>query len=105
MAANWEYRSLLVEGPEGQSALTKAGQEGWEMVGVSDGVAFLKRPVETVQEPPPQLPPANLCGGCSYFGGVGSVNKKSGLVPGFCNLHQWSTNTAQTCEKFDAKKQ
>lgn len=104
---NWEYKSLPVEA-DTTSALEKAGEEGWELVSVSGGAAFLKRErPPAISEPVTVLvEDARVCGNCVNFAKTGSVSKKTGVVPGFCHLNQWSTNSqsGHDCPTYTGKK-
>lgn len=127
MTKAWEYRALPVVGPAGLPDIVKAGDEGWELAGVDDGVGYFKRervapaaagsppPLPAVDAPPvlePVVPQVlvkeviieKVCDGCAHFAKTGNLNKKTGLLPGFCDLHKWSTNQMQTCPKWEGKK-
>jgi len=86
--------------------LDALGVEGWEVVSLGEGGAFLKREKPLEQVPTPEAveaPPPKVCGTCTKFTRVGALNKRTGLVPGHCRANDWSTNQMDTCEKYEAK--
>lgn len=44
----WEYNIVSIYGPEGilVSYLDKMGSEGWDLISVCEGIAYLKRPLD-----------------------------------------------------------
>lgn len=45
---NWKYNGLLLSSYAGDNidALNQLGEDGWELVGVDSGIAYMKRPSE-----------------------------------------------------------
>ena len=43
----WEYRTRMAAS---ESDLNHLGADGWELVGISDGVFYLKRPIQSFRE-------------------------------------------------------
>lgn len=106
----YQNRPLLDVPPDAMSkAFADLGSEGWELTSVSGGVAYFKREKEELpevmkEEPAPPPMPEKNCGGCTNFSSMGPLSKKTGLMPGFCELHRWSTNHKNDCEKYEPRK-
>lgn len=105
----WEYKTYVSLGdpqPETVAGLDALGKEGWELVSVSAGVAYLKRQALVLPKPGPEPVETvvrHVCGGCVNFSRVGIMNKRTGKMPGFCQAYGFSATAqddAEKCEKF-----
>lgn len=86
-----------------KSEIAAHGAQGWELKVIDGEIAWLQRPiVEPVPQPPTEVPLAErvVCLNCTLFS-RGALNKKTGLVGGFCLAHKWSTHHLETCSKFE----
>jgi hypothetical protein len=94
----YDYQSFPIGGLSADVQAQKMaalGEEGWELVSVSDGTAYLKREKVVLSEPPkpPEVKQTEqVCGTCASFTRVGNTNKRTGAVPGYCEIFRWSTN-------------
>lgn len=101
-----QFETKTVPVAEGsESEISRLGQEGWRLVSVDSGRAFLQRelPAPVLEEPKKELLTERaVCLNCASFS-RGAVNKKTGLIGGFCQANQWSTHHLETCQKFERK--
>ena len=65
MSEHWEYTGLLLStfGGDNIEKLTSMGKDGWELVAVDSGIAYMKRRLEPAQPAAkPEKPKAVLVG-------------------------------------------
>lgn len=96
----FEHKAVPVSG------LPEVGKDGWRLVCVADGTAYLERELIPPPLPEPELPKVEemvICLNCTHFS-AGQMNQKTNVLGGFCRKSQMSTNHQSTCEKFESKR-
>lgn len=95
----------------GWAEVERLSHFGWELLGVDDGWAYLRKPIVLEVEnllpkndPPKEENDDKVCGDCNYFQ-VGVSNPKTGVVGGFCLKHKHSLNNkTEACSYFEPIK-
>ena len=94
----------------GWAEVERLSHFGWELIGVDDGWAYLRKPVVLEVESliPRQSPSTKtiveseeVCGKCTHFVS-GIANVRTGIIGGWCKKHQVNLNNKEpACSVFE----